>query len=442
MPSRRVGFVWALAMLALASACSDKKESTPTTPTPTAHASISVTSVNVAGDRGSTGFVYRVVVRVKESGGVAANISAVDLTFTSGTTTVITSRFDQLIPSSGNACGANASCETRELVTTDADASHAYATRVLARITYRDAASTSDSTAEGSADVPALPAPSTFTLTGFITDRDTNGGIEGARVEAINGANVGKATTTNSAGAYSLGGLVAETFRMRASAGGYESGEQNVAVPDISRADLQLHRPSANCAYTVVPTGNLDVPAPGSSFSLTITRTAGSCGWQASTDVNWISPANASGSGDATLRFTYQPNASFVGRIGTMTVSWTGGSASVTVRQQPESPAFCRITTIAVNGQNPFAIGSGASGTITAQITPEAGTPPGACGTWNATGSSGITFTSPTTGPTAPATIAFTVSANTSTSIRTLFVTINFVAGNPSASLTINQSGS
>src|SRR4029434_8466242 len=124
-------------------------------------------------------------------------------------------------------------CETRELVTTDADASHAYATRVLARVSYRDATSTSDSAAEGSAGVAALPPPpqsSTYTMTGFITDRDTNGGIEGARVEAINGANAGKVTTTNSTGFYSLSGLVAETFRMRASAGGYETGEQNVTV--------------------------------------------------------------------------------------------------------------------------------------------------------------------------------------------------------------------
>jgi hypothetical protein len=442
----RFQYLVVIAMLAAAltaSTCS-KDKSTPATPTPTARASIAVTSVNVASERGSTGYVYRVVVRVRESGGAAATISAVDLTFSSGTTTVTTARFDQVIPSSGNACAANASCETRELVTSDTDASHPVATRVLARVSYRDSTSTSDSAAEGSADVPALPPlpqPSTSTLTGFITDRDTNGGIEGARVEAINGANSGKVTTTNNTGFYSLSGLVAESFRMRASAGGYVTGEQNVTVPDISRADMQLGRPSTACSYTVAPTGDLNVQSPGSTFSMTITRTGGSCGWQASTDVNWISLATSSGSGDGSLTFTYATNPTFVGRIGTVTISWTGGSASITVRQGPESPAFCRFVTISVNGQNPYAIGSGASGTITAQITPEAGTPPGACGTWNATGSSGITFTSGTSGPSAPFTISFTVSANPSTSIRTLFVTINFIAGNPSASLTINQSG-
>src|SRR5262245_10591933 len=431
------------ASLLTCAACS--KDNNPSTPTPPAtHASVAVTSMTVAGERGTPGFVYRVVVRVKESGGAAATISAVDLTFTSGSTTLKTEHFTGVIPASGNACAANANCETREMVASDTDASHAYATRVTARVSYRDSTASSDSTADGAADVPPLPTPpppSTYTLTGFITDRDTNGGIEGARVEAINGANTGKVTTTSSTGAYSLTGLVGETFRMRASAGGYDSGEQNVTVPDITRADMQLHKPSASCSYNVVPTGNLDVSSPGSSFSLTIARSAGTCGWQASSDVSWIALGASSGSGDGTLTFNYQLNSSFVGRTGTVTVSWPGGSALVTVRQAGESPAFCRINTITVNGQNPYAISAGASGTITAQITPEAGTPPGACGSWNATASPEITFTSSTTGPTVPATISFTVAANPSSSIRTLFVTINFVAGNPSASLTIRQSG-
>src|SRR2546427_2969049 len=106
MPFRQLVVVAAFAAALTAGACS--KDRTPATPTPAAHASVAVTSVNVAGERAATGYVYRVVVRVKESGGVTATISAVDLTFASGTTTVTTARFDQVIPSSGNACAANA----------------------------------------------------------------------------------------------------------------------------------------------------------------------------------------------------------------------------------------------------------------------------------------------------------------------------------------------
>src|SRR5262245_59941876 len=85
----------------LAAACSsDSAPSTPTAPPtttmpapPAARATIAVTSINVAADRGSTGYVYRVVVRVKESGGVAATISGVELVFTSNATTVKIERF-------------------------------------------------------------------------------------------------------------------------------------------------------------------------------------------------------------------------------------------------------------------------------------------------------------------------------------------------------------
>src|SRR2546428_6387675 len=72
MPFRQLVIVAAFAAALTAGACS--KDRTPATPTPAAHASVAVTSVNVAGERAATGYVYRVVVRVKESGGVTATI--------------------------------------------------------------------------------------------------------------------------------------------------------------------------------------------------------------------------------------------------------------------------------------------------------------------------------------------------------------------------------
>jgi hypothetical protein len=94
---------------------------------------------------------------------------------------------------------------------------------------------------------------------------------------------------------------------MRASATGYDAGEQNVTVPDTTRADLTLRSSTGPCAYSVAPTGILDVSQAGSQFSLTITRTSGTCGWQATTDVSWITLGALSGSGNATLVFIYRP---------------------------------------------------------------------------------------------------------------------------------------
>src|SRR2546430_705900 len=82
------------------------------------------------------------------------------------------------------------------------------------------------------ADVPPLsdPVAILYSLTGVIVDQATGMGIAGARVDALNGINAGKAATTDQSGAYSLAGLTADGFRMRASASGFDPGEQNVTV--------------------------------------------------------------------------------------------------------------------------------------------------------------------------------------------------------------------
>jgi hypothetical protein len=419
-------------------ACSSN--STPTPTSPTTRATVGIAAISVVGERGTAGgYTYRVVLHLRESSGMAATISAADLTFMNGANTVMSSHHEQTIPSTGNVVPANGVADTRELVTTDTNATDPYATSVLAKVTYTGGTS-GEATVNGSASIPA-PPPITYTLRGIITDQDTGRGIEGARVEARNGANAGNATLTDNAGAYALTGLLAETFRMRASAVGYDLGEQNVTLPDITRADLTLRRAvTSSCAYMVAPTGILDVQRPGGQFSVTITRTSGTCAWQATTDVSWITLATTSGNGDATLSFTYLPNATFVGRIGVITVAWSGGSAQLTVRQPADTPAFC-LATITVNGQNPLGVPA-SGGQFTASIAPVAGVPPGICGAWTATTTpAAISFVGSSSGPNLPASVTFSVPANSSPTVRTMFVVINFLAGTPSAVLTVNQSG-
>jgi hypothetical protein len=426
----------------LAAGCS--KNSTPPPTSPTTRATVGIAAISVVGERASAGgYTYRVVLHLRESAGVAATISAVDLAFTNGANPVMSSHHEQTIPTTANVVPSNGAADTRELVTTDTNAAGPYATSVLAKVTYTGGTS-GEATVNGSAAVPALsepPPPVTYTLRGIITDQETGRGIEGARVEALNGANAGKATLTDNAGAYALTGLLAENFRMRASAVGYDQGEQNVTVPDITRADLALRRPvTSSCAYTVAPTGILDVPRAGGQFGVTITRTSGTCAWQATTDVSWITLVTTSGNGDATLSFAYLPNATFVGRIGVVRVAWSGGSAQLTVRQPAETPAFC-LATITVNGQNPLGVPA-SGGQFTASIAPVAGVPPGICGPWTAdTMGTAISFVGPTSGVNVPASVTFSVPANSSPTVRTMFVVINFLAGTPSALLTVNQSG-
>src|SRR5512143_792231 len=98
-----VGLVGAV----LASGCGDKTPTNPTPP-PTPHATLVVSSTSVTGDRAASGgYTYRTVVHVRETAGVTANITAVNLTFLNGTTAVLTARFDQVAPATGNTCPGN-----------------------------------------------------------------------------------------------------------------------------------------------------------------------------------------------------------------------------------------------------------------------------------------------------------------------------------------------
>ena len=250
----------------------------------------------------------------------------------------MSSRDDQPMPSTGNTVSGGGSADTRELVTTDANTAHGYATSVAAKVTFNDAVA--QGTTTGSADVPPLsdPQPATYTLTGIITDQTTADGVSRTRVDVLNGVNAGRATTTDVSGAYTLSGLVADTFRMRASADGFDSGEQNVTVPSVTRADMSLRRtektsPAAPCAYSALPTAILGAPFTGAQSSFTLTRTIGTCGWQAKTDVSWLTLTNPAGNGDARVAFTLGANPSFSSRTAIVTVEWTGGQTQVTIVQ-------------------------------------------------------------------------------------------------------------
>ena len=147
------------------------------------------------------------------------------------------------ISDNSNICPGGATVATRELIARDTTA-HEFADVVRLAVSYTDAGSFS-AVANGSAAVPPLPAPpepTVHNLSGFINDFDSRLPIVNARVEVLNGSNAGKVATTDAAGAYLLTDLTPATFRMRASADGYDAGEQNVTVPDTSRADMLLRR--------------------------------------------------------------------------------------------------------------------------------------------------------------------------------------------------------
>jgi hypothetical protein len=440
MPSAVRVFAAVFVGAVAASGCHNSSPTNPAPPPPPAatHATLVVASTSIVGERvGDGGYVYRTVVHVRETVGVTANITAVNLTFLNGTTALMTSRFDQVAPSTGNTCPANASVDTRELAATDTVAAHAFATTVRVEVTYGDASSTG-MTVSATADVPPLgPAPpATYTLTGAIFDV-AHTGISGARVEVLNGDNAGKAATTDATSTYTLTGLLGGTFRLRASAAGFTTAEQNVTVPDIPRADFILLRPTPACAYAVSATGRINVSFTAGQIGLTIDRSSGDCSWQATTDVDWLTPRSATGSGTTTATFNYAANTTFVGRLGTITVTWNGGSAQLQVSQLPQPADFC-VVTLTVGGQNPLNNVPASGGTYTADLVPVPGMPPGICGAWTAVAVAPVSLIGPGAGP-APGSFQFSVAPNASMTPRSGFIQVTFLSGGAGASLTVNQ---
>src|SRR5262245_30339074 len=151
----RLSHSWAVASLTallISIACGSSQ---PTQPAPVAKppaASVSVVSMSVSAETlASGGHVYHVTARLRESGGAAATIASIELSFLNGSTAITSSHIDRPLSDAANLIAANATVDTREMTTTDDDPSHPHATSVTAKVTYSEGGST-PSSATGSAE--------------------------------------------------------------------------------------------------------------------------------------------------------------------------------------------------------------------------------------------------------------------------------------------------
>ena len=368
-----------LAGLSLTTACASKSPTEPGPAAKTPSPSISIVSMSVAAETlGSGAHAYRVTVKLRESGGAAATIAAIDLTFMNGSSAVASAHADRPISDAANIVTPNATVDSRELMTMDDDPSHPHATSVTAKVTYTDGASMT-SNASASAEVPLSSRPM-FTLSGLISEENTAGrAVVGGMVQVVDGPNAGKTSSTDGSGNYTLQDLAGGSFSIRASATGYNATERAVTVAQDTRLDLRLLRtptssppapapppPSSSaCAYTVSPTTS-GTDYLGGSLTATISRTSGTCSWQASADVSWITfPGGTSGNGSATLAYLVGPGGLTV-RSGSVTISWSGGSAQIRVLQG-DRPDTCRFTL--AKGPQDFNNVPSAGGQLTVTVT-------------------------------------------------------------------------
>ncbi len=187
--------------------------------------------------------------------------------------------------------------------------------------------------------------------------------------------------------------------------------------------------PSTACNYTLSSTSQ-SPGASGGPFTVTVTKTAGSCTWAATSNASWVTlSGNASGSDTGTLTVNVAPNTTTAARAATVTVTWNGGSAQIAVNQA--GLAFGECTYSFTNSTQTIPAEGGPS-SAALNVT-------GSGCTWNVSSdASWLTITSQTSGV-ASAAIAFTATANPDATPRAGSITATYPGG--STKVTITQTG-
>jgi glucose/arabinose dehydrogenase len=190
--------------------------------------------------------------------------------------------------------------------------------------------------------------------------------------------------------------LLLDTTLNITSFGEDEAGEFNVLGQNGTLNRITTSPPPAACSYSISPANQI-FSLSGGEGTLTLT-TAGTCGWLAVANVDWITLESATGVGNNTLSFLVRDNPSSTPRTGLIHVA----GQTFTVIQNGTMSAGCsfELTPASQSFSN-----AGGNGTITVTT--------GSQCAWDATPSaSWITITSGNIG-TGNGTVNFSVAPNT-----------------------------
>jgi hypothetical protein len=196
--------------------------SSPTAP-PVARAAVTVTVSPVAVSRTATGYEYDFTVTARETGGVAATLTALNVSLFSASssrgTATITNAF------SVTALTASGSQTSRAITVSETSSDPLAAVRLQAAITFTDSTGSQTS----SADATLAAVPTSFTLSGTVSMAapSSTTRLNGARVEVVDGAYAGKSAITDGSGNFSIPGLVGG-MTVRATLAGY--AEQSLSA--------------------------------------------------------------------------------------------------------------------------------------------------------------------------------------------------------------------
>ena len=87
---------------------------------------------------------------------------------------------------------------------------------------------------------PSGPSPTTFALSGHVTDASTNGPFAGVAVEVLDGPNRARVATSDATGTFRIADLTMGGFTVRATRAGYDSAFLGVNLFTDTSADFRM----------------------------------------------------------------------------------------------------------------------------------------------------------------------------------------------------------
>jgi hypothetical protein len=202
-----------------------------------------------------------------------------------------------------------------------------------------------------------------------------------------------------------------------------------IAISGCSKDQPSTPTPPTTCTYTTSSTSQSPAAA-GGTFSVAITKTAGSCTWAATSNASWVTFSGpASGSDSATLNVAVAPNTTTSARAAAITITWNGGTVQIAVNQAGLAFGDCTYS-FASPTQTVPAEGGDSSAALSVN---------GSGCTWNvASDASWLTITSQTSGV-ASAAITFKTTPNPDATTRAGSITATYPNG--STKVTVTQAG-
>src|SRR4051794_1193831 len=177
--------------------------------------------------------------------------------------------------------------------------------------------------------------PCTFTVTSSSQNFGASGGSGTLRIDAAHASCAWTAASNApwmTLSATKGSGDSTVTFTVAANNGPDRSGTLTVAGRTLTIT--QSATPPPPCTFTIAP-GSANLGAEGGAATVTVTASAPSCNWSASTNAPWLTLANgSSGTGNGTVAVSAAANPDTAARSGTVTIA----GQTFTVNQAAAAP--------------------------------------------------------------------------------------------------------